>query len=169
MTFEKSRERYEFTLTGTTPQIFHAATGIWVLFARDRPRVKLYSLSKHLGNSPTRRNPFFNRSVTDIRREQLKRTNICYSLFVTCRQENLEKRTCTRFDLTEGRNQRNSTKLHASHAKVVSKTKTVSLNLKCGSNWKRYVTLRTICIEWFRFPAENTEVVNAKFRTRSPS
>lgn len=158
-------------MTGTTPQIFHAATGIWVLFARDRPRVKLYPLSKHLGNSSTRRNffqPFCHgRSSRTI--ETSERGNICYSLFVTCRRENLKKRTCTRFDLTEGRNQGNSTKLHASHAKVVSKTKTVSLNLKCGSNWKRYVTLRTICIEWFRFPAENTEVVNAKFRTRSPS
>lgn len=51
--------------------------------------------------------------------------------------------------------------------KAVSKTKMVPLNLKCDSNWKRYVTLRTICIEWFRLPAENTETGHAIFKTRS--
>lgn len=53
--------------------------------------------------------------------------------------------------------------------KAVSNTKMVPLNLKCDSNWKRYVTLRTICIEWFRLPAENTETGHAVFKTRSSS
>lgn len=53
--------------------------------------------------------------------------------------------------------------------KAVSNTKMLPLNLKCDSNWKRYVTLRTICIEWFRLPAENTETGHAVFKTRSSS
>lgn len=86
---------------------------------------------------------------------------------VYCPVKNLKKKKKKGGEVERARFRKRWTK--RIRGKAVSNTKMVPLNLKCDSNWKRYVTLRTICIEWFRLPAENTETGHAVFKTRSSS
>lgn len=86
---------------------------------------------------------------------------------IYCPVKNLKKKKKRGGEVERARFRKCWTK--RTRGKAVSKTEIVPLNLKCDSNWKRYVTLRTICIEWFRLPAENTETGHAIFKTRSSS